>query len=517
MKKYIYIHVCCINNWKQVFNQLYSTIKTSGLYNIITSIKCNILSTDVQDTVFFTELNDSKIEILGIHNDLNLYETPTINMLYEHSLKEDFYVLYLHTKGVRYNNTNINVIDWINYLIYFNIQRYETCVKNLLDYDTVGVNLHYADKKTPTHYSGNFWWSKSDYIRKLEKCVYTHYRSPEMWITEKNIGKYLWVWKSNVNHYTTRYEEHNYTQFTMKLYYGVYEYAIDITDICLSKFTENNIISIPIGDVNRAYHFTDPAFHVSKKIIILQNGDFTDYDQYTQIKINTLTNTLTVTKETDINCKLRGIHSKLCLNYGSFNEEFPEQQMAARYLEGHEKVLEIGANIGRNSLIIASLLEDSKNLVSLECDVNIAKQLAENRDANNLGFHIENSALSNRKLIQKGWDTIPSDVLIEDYNWVDTISLVDLKAKYNIVFDTLVLDCEGAFYYILMDMPEILDNIKLIIMKNDYWNKDKKKYIDNVLVKNRFYVDYSAPLLDIYAGYTGPYVNNFYEVWKRVI
>jgi hypothetical protein len=68
-----------------------------------------------------------------------------------------------------------------------------------------------------------------------------------------------------------------------------------------------------------------------------------------------------------------------------------------------------------------------------------------------------------------------------------------------------------------MDMPEILDNINVIIMENDYWNEDNKKYIDDVLMKNRFYVDYSAPLLDIYAGYTGPYVNNFYEVWKRVV
>ena len=30
-------------------------------------------------------------------------------------------------------------------------------------------------------------------------------------------------------------------------------------------------------------------------------------------------------------------------------------------------------------------------------------------------------------------------------------------------FDTLILDCEGAFYNILKDMPEILDNINLII------------------------------------------------------
>jgi FkbM family methyltransferase len=104
----------------------------------------------------------------------------------------------------------------------------------------------------------------------------------------------------------------------------------------------------------------------------------------------------------------------------------------------------------------------------------IANQLTENRDLNNFNFHIENSALSNRKLIQRGWDTMPSDTLLEGYSWVNTISLDNLKTKYNIEFDTLMLDCEGAFYYILMDMPEILNNIKLIIMENDYIDITKK-------------------------------------------
>ena len=53
------------------------------------------------------------------------------------------------------------------------------------------------------------------------------------------------------------------------------------------------------------------------------------------------------------------------------------------------------------------------------------------------------------------------------------------------------MDCEGAFYYILMDMPEILDNINLIIMENDYYVLEQKKYIDNILTKNNFYVDYT--------------------------
>ena len=190
-------------------------------------------------------------------------------------------------------------------------------------------------------------------------------------------------------------------------------------------------------------------------------------------------------------------------------EELAEQKMVVRYLSGQEKVLEIGGNIGRNSLVIASILENSNNLVTLESDVNISKALSQNRDLNNMKFHIESSALSKRKLIQKGWDTKPSETLEPNFKWVNTITLEQLKTKYNIKFDTLVLDCEGAFYYILMDMPEILDNINLIIMENDYHELEQKNYIDNILTKNNFYIDY------IERG-RGPCRYNFYEVWKKM-
>ena len=217
----------------------------------------------------------------------------------------------------------------------------------------------------------------------------------------------------------------------------------------------------------------------------------------------------TTFNENDINNKLKDIHSKLKINYGNLNSELSEQRMVVRYLTGKEKVLELGGNIGRNSLVIASLLEDKKNLVVLESDVNIANQLIENRDLNNLDFHIESSALSNRKLIQKGWDTKPSDTLEPGYNWVNTITLNDLKTKYNVDFDTLVLDCEGAFYYILMDMPEILNNIKLITMENDYDEISKKNYVDEILKKNNF--------IRIYTKCEGssPCYQNFYEVWIK--
>ena len=295
----------------------------------------------------------------------------------------------------------------------------------------------------------------------------------------------------------------------MRIYYGITNNSIDVTDICNKKLIINNIITIPPGDGNRAYYFTDPLVGTLKNIIIENNDIITEYDVFTQIRINTLDDTITTINDNIINNKISEIHSKLKIKYGSFNDELPEQKMVVRYLTGNEKVLEIGGNIGRNSLVIAFILGNKNNFVTLESDLNIAEQLIENRDLNNFNFNIECSALSNRKLIQKGWDTIPSDILLNDYKWVNIINLENLKRKYNIEFDTLVLDCEGAFYYILMDMPEILNNINLIIMENDYWDITHKNYIDNILTKNNFNRDY------VESGGWGPCYNNFFEVWKK--
>lgn len=295
----------------------------------------------------------------------------------------------------------------------------------------------------------------------------------------------------------------------MRIYYGISTKFIDVTDICLTKLLNNNLVTIPSCDVIRANYFSDPLFGIHKSIIISINDQFFEYDEYKIVKVDLVSNTIEAVDSNEINYKINNIHSNLSIKYGSLYEELPEQKMAVMYLNGNEKILEIGGNIGRNSLVIASILHDETNLVTLECDNNIADQLIENRNLNNFNFHIEKSALSNRKLIQREWDTKPSDILESGYNWVNTISLDELKNKYNIEFDTLVLDCEGAFYYILMDMPEILDNINLIIMENDYYDINHKNYIDNILIQNNFRVDYSE------CGGWGPCFSKFFEVWRR--
>lgn len=185
--------------------------------------------------------------------------------------------------------------------------------------------------------------------------------------------------------------------------------------------------------------------------------------------------------------------------------------MVAKYLTGFEKVLELGGNIGRNSLVISTILgkKNNKDFVCLESHPDIAKQLIENRNLNNLNFHVENSALSKRSLIQNGWNTMVSNEVLDGFKKINTITLNELYNKYNIQFDTLVLDCEGAFYEILIDFPELLDTINLIIMENDYNDINKKNYIDKMLIENNFKLDYKE------AGGWGPCQENFFEVWKK--
>lgn len=304
--------------------------------------------------------------------------------------------------------------------------------------------------------------------------------------------------------------------FIFRIIYGIDSNNIDVTDICYTKLCHNNIIKILDGDPFRSIIFSDPAYGFLKYIKIIDEfGESYIFNHTTEIQINIVSGMVSYTNNIYkiLQKKLSFIHSQLKYDNIDFYDEYPEQIMATKYLTGNEKILEIGGNIGRNSLVIAYILKqkNNNNLVTLESSKNICKQLIHNRDVNNFVFYIENSALSKRRLLQNHWTTIPSDEYIEGYEEVNTITLEELNKKYNIEFDTLILDCEGAFYYILMDMPEILTNIKLIIMENDYTNIDHKKYIDSVLINCGFYRDYFRK-----GGYgMEPCHTNFYEVWKK--
>jgi FkbM family methyltransferase len=316
----------------------------------------------------------------------------------------------------------------------------------------------------------------------------------------------------------------------MKLYYGIDGNRINVTKQALASCLFNNILYVP-SDM-RVPLFGDPILGTHKLLFVhaddgtlLYSVDDTMpliFDMLTSAPILIMTSAMSgfidieanvfkpsaeIFKPRDIIASLREIHSNLTIQWGSMEEEMIEQGMAMRFLTGSEKVLELGANIGRNSLVIASILKEPTNLVTLECDPVSVTKLAVNRETNHLPFHIEPSALSSRKLIQRGWDTIPSDVVLEGFVPINTITYTELMAKYQIPFDTLVADCEGALYYILIDAPQLLDNINLVIMENDYINPEHKEYVDSVLIARGFERVYST------GGGWGKYAHCFWETW----
>lgn len=214
---------------------------------------------------------------------------------------------------------------------------------------------------------------------------------------------------------------------------------------------------------------------------------------------------------------LKKIHTKLIITGGNFDREVPEQLMALKYIKGNEKILEIGGNIGRNSLIISHLLQDSNNLVVLESNSEYCKILEKNKQLNNFDFNILNYALSKQKLYQHKWRTYTNTENLKKYFEVKTILFEEIEKKFNIKINTLVLDCEGAFYNILKDFPNILENINKIIIENDFKEIEEKKFVDEILKQNNFYVDFTMPLKKSKWRKNRPCNTNFYEVWLKNI
>ena len=335
-----------------------------------------------------------------------------------------------------------------------------------------------------------------------------------------------------------------------KFFYGDGKIMEDITkDVQLfcsfrGKEKENTIlVFIPEGDELSASIFGDPIYGTLKHIEMRYKNNRDNTKIFPHNKAVRLSIILKDGEKMPLMCcrtmsvqnKIAEIHEKMHKDDfygGSLLEEYPEQLMSIRFLDKKSKVLEIGANIGRNTVMIASMLDDpGKQFVTLECDPRSCATLRDNQYKMQLDFNIVNSALSYRRMFQKGWSTLSLDNKEEDKvkieklqkeGWfeVNTITFEKIQEDFNIEFDTLVLDCEGSFYQILLDNEKLLDKIKLILVENDYDSFQKKETVDRIIKKRGFQRIY------VKKGYWNEnwtYFTNWkhsahclYEVWAKV-
>lgn len=158
IKKFkVFYHIAAMNNWKEVIIEQKELLDSLSLEPI-----CGVLGE--HDDVKWLE--QSGLNIQYHSKNLQEYETPTLELLYDWSLKnEDGAVLYMHTKGVS-NPNDINKKYWRWLMSDYVIKDYENNLLTLEVADMVGVN--WIDSPNHPHYSGNFWMSRADWICNLK-------------------------------------------------------------------------------------------------------------------------------------------------------------------------------------------------------------------------------------------------------------------------------------------------------------------------------------------------------------
>jgi hypothetical protein len=204
IKNYIYMHICTIGDWENVIRKIFNIIKLSGLLEKVEEIRVSVLG---DSTKILEILESPKVKIVFHSENTQLYERPILEILHNDALNatEPFNVLYLHSKGVS-RVENKNITDWIDFMLFFLVEKHFDCLESLKIYDACGVNLSKITNnnsqltfKNNYHFSGNFWWSKSDYIKTLPSKIGDKYLDPEFWI---GFGTNLYSFKnSKINHY----------------------------------------------------------------------------------------------------------------------------------------------------------------------------------------------------------------------------------------------------------------------------------------------------------------------------
>ena len=162
----IYYHIAIMDSWKLSHDIIKSHFDSSNILDYCYKINYCINGDISQALDYLNVPADSKHVVHHLLPNVSQYEFPTINLLRQQCINEELDVLYIHTKGAsrRLNDRNAhnNHLDIMCYNCISNFQNFKSALDE--GYDTAGTLFN---DKPFVHYSGNFWWAKSEHVRKL--------------------------------------------------------------------------------------------------------------------------------------------------------------------------------------------------------------------------------------------------------------------------------------------------------------------------------------------------------------
>nr|QBK90570.1 MAG: glycosyltransferase family 10 fucosyltransferase [Pithovirus LCPAC104] len=205
-KEKIAMFIHCCDGVSIILEEILENIQSSGFIKIVDEIFIINIGKKIDKKL----LENNKIHVINYSNNKELYEKPTLNILKYYAEKNrNCKILYVHTKGISYKKDSTiyqNVSDWRKYMLYFLLEKHYECIELLNKYEVLGCNFLENPKK---HFSGNFWWCKSQYIFRLPEIISYDRHDCEWWILSKDPVK-LTLYNSNIDHYKKSYNKELY-------------------------------------------------------------------------------------------------------------------------------------------------------------------------------------------------------------------------------------------------------------------------------------------------------------------
>jgi FkbM family methyltransferase len=169
----------------------------------------------------------------------------------------------------------------------------------------------------------------------------------------------------------------------------------------------------------------------------------------------------------------------------STDAEYPEQCLSHTFIDVDACVLELGARYGSVSCVINKKLQTKSKQVSVEPDSTIWNALERNIKLNDCNVNLHKGFVSRKplELLNYGYASV-SRAVIESSK--ESLSVEQLESKYNILFDTLVADCEGFLESFFDENPHLYSQLHTVIFEADYPNRCNYDKIRSNLKQNGF-------------------------------
>ena len=190
-------YIYCQNDWKNIFVDQVNAIFNSKILEKVDRLYLSINYNDISDLEYINKYiaGVDKIKISNSYTQ-NYFEFEALRVVQTLCLKYNCNVFYMHTKGAGISEANKSfyhnatdlpylltcVASWRKFMESYLLHKADLMLSKLVEYDACGVNLCEEPKK---HFSGNFWWARSEYVNKLPKIDLlerTNRWAAEFWI-----------------------------------------------------------------------------------------------------------------------------------------------------------------------------------------------------------------------------------------------------------------------------------------------------------------------------------------------